>query len=118
MTRHKWADLIHGWAEGVEIQFNSVGNPDDSVWMDCIDPPPQWDNERFKFRVKPKEPEWHENIPEHGVLCWVSDTNRYPKSRIDLITGLVDNVYKFKSLYCSWIHATPLTNEEIEAFKR
>jgi hypothetical protein len=59
--------------------------------------------------VKPKEPDWWENIPEHGVLCWVSDIDESTRSIIDRITVKNKN---------GWRYITPLTNEEIERFKR
>ena len=107
MTRHKWADLIIDWAEGAEIEFNSVENPDDIGWLDCT-VSPLWGCGNLKFRRKPKEPEWYENIPEHGVLCWVSDIDESTRNVIDRITVKNDG----------WRYITPLTNEEIEAFKR
>lgn len=106
MTRHKWADLIIDWAEGVEIQHNSVENPDDKGWLDC-DETPLWHCEGLKFRVKPKEPDWWENIPKHGVLCWVNDID---ESTRDVIYRMTDKN--------GWRYITPLTNEEIERFKR
>ena len=119
MTRHKHANLIHLWAEGAEIQFNSVENPDDIGWMDC-EKTPLWHSENLKFRRKPKEPNWWENIPEHGVLCWVSDIDESVEKMLFLIIGVDDDddIYRFKSIQSAWKYATPLTNEEIERFKR
>ena len=107
--RHKWADLIIDWAEGAEIQCDHVEHTDYSNWMDCGKRTPQWCSEVLKFRIKPKEPAWWENIPEHGVLCWVSDIDESTRNVIDRIK---DENKK------GWKYATPLTNEEIEAFKR
>ena len=117
--RHKWADLIIDWAEGVEIEFNSIENPDDIGWLDCT-VSPLWGCGNLKFRRKPKEPEWYENIPEHGVLCWVSDIDESLKNIIERITFVVneDDFYRFRSSETRWKYATPLTNEEIEEFKR
>jgi len=103
--RHKWADLIHLWAEGAEIQCNINEHSGDFGWLD--DDEPQWHSENLKFRVKPKEPDWWENIPEHGVLCWVSDIDESTRDVIERI--------KVKN---GWRYITPLTNEEIEEFKR
>jgi len=121
MTRHKWADLIIDWAEGAEIQFSSVRNTDDEGWYDCTDTP-LWNSELFKFRRKPKEPDWWENIPEHGVLCWVSDIDETIRNNIiERITSFVNeySYHGFRSKTgAAWKYATPLTNEEIERFKR
>lgn len=113
MRRHKYADLIHAWAEGAIIQCKL----DQSDWIDLKYPV---FTDGFEYRIKPKEPEWWENIPEHGVLCWVSDLYDYPKMYISLVLEYrKDEMKKF------WLgergafrYATPLTNEEIESFKR
>jgi len=116
--RHKWADLIHLWAEGDEIQHTHILSQDDIGWIDSK-VNPMWDSEFLQFRVKPKEPEWHENIPEHGVLCWVSDMEKSHESVIDLIIKFVgDSSYKFRGINSAWFFAKPLTNKEIEEFKR
>ena len=63
-----------------------------------------------------KAPECKENMPKHGVLCWVSDVNESPNSDhpVDIITSSA-----LKTNYGAyWRYATPLTNKEIEAFKR
>lgn len=112
MTRHKHANLIHLWAEGAEIEVeNQYGR-----WEKRI---PYW-NESSNYRIKPKDPEWWENIPEHGVLCWVSDIDESVEKMLFLIIGVDDDddIYRFKSIQSAWKYATPLTNEEIERFKR
>lgn len=98
--RHKWADLIHLWAEGAEIQHNAISNPDDEGWMEGY---PYWDNENLKFRRKPKEPDWWENIPKHGILV---KSEKYGGCAV--VTG--------KPIIPSGF--TPLTNEEIMRFLR
>ena len=94
--RHKYADLIHAWAEGAEIEHNAIDNPDDSGWQPASKP--AWDSELLKFRAKPN---WWENIPEHGVFVKSKSNGEV----IRLKRRILDD----------WI---PLTNEEIEAFKR
>ena len=118
--RHKWADLIIEWAEGAEIQCDHVEHTDYSNWMDCGKRTPQWCSEVLKFRIKPKEQDWWENIPEHGVLCWVSDIDESTRNIIERITFVVneDDFYRFRSHETRWKYATPLTNKEIEEFKR
>jgi hypothetical protein len=59
-------------------------------------------------------PPWYNSIPKQGVLCWVDDSEA-----IDIITRIEPGLdYKFIGLYARWDTATPLTNEEIEDFKR
>ena len=46
--RHKYADLIHAWAEGAIIQYKDTsGN-----WLDCADNEPSW-YEELDYRIKP-----------------------------------------------------------------
>lgn len=102
MTRHVHADLIHAWAEGAEIEL--MGN--DGEWI-YIDGSPSFVPE-YEYRIKPKEPEWWENIPEHGLLVRRIDN---PNS----ILIVHNNNFEFFDYKEYW---TPLTNEEIEMFKR
>ena len=96
--RHKHADLIHAWAEGAEIEV--LNKIDTGIWS--ISANPQWKPE-CEYRIKPKKQEWWENIPEHGVLCrHENDANAISLIRSSILAPF-------------WI---PLTNEEIERFKR
>ena len=99
MARHVHADLIHAWAEGAIIQCKL----DQFDWIDLKYPV---FTDGFKYRIKPKELEWCENIPEHGILvdfmgliCTVS--------KDEINSGDIDPEV-----------CRPLTNEEIEKFKR
>ena len=98
MRRHKYADLIHAWAEGAIIQCKL----DQFDWIDLKYPV---FTDGFEYRIKPKEPEWWENIPEHGVLV---------KSKI---TASVFAITSYDGIPNPELYA-PLTNEEIESFKR
>lgn len=62
--------------------------------------------------AKPKE--WYEDIPEDGVLCWVSDYNEDVRQRARLITAVCKNNYsKFISNNgVIWRYATPVKPEE------
>ena len=95
--RHKHADLIHAWAEGAEIECFDR-NTDE--WFSTKEP--SWWSDT-DYRIKPKNPEWWENIPEHGILA-------------ESVLGKYVAVLKAKpNDVTEWI---PLTNEEIERFKR
>ena len=52
MSRHKWADIIHAWAEGAEIQLK-VNDGYDKAWIDL-----ETNNPIFyptnEYRIKPK----------------------------------------------------------------
>lgn len=109
MARHKHADLIHAWAEGAEIQI--------------MESPEKWRTVKspsflssIEHRIKPKETEWWENIPEHGVLCWViEDVEVELRPEVIVEWQIRNDRMYFNDFY---IAATPLTNEEIERFKR
>lgn len=104
------ADLIHAWAEGAEIEIYT------DEWKYC--PNPFW-NESNEYRIKPKKPEWYENIPEHGVLCWVSDTRSNPSSDTALRIITTHKSGEFEEPFgTEWAYATPLTDAEIKQFLR
>ena len=63
----------------------------------------------------PKKPEWYENIPEQGVLCWHKDV---PVIVERLAIELRDYAYTKAGWPVAIKDLTPLTNEEIESFKR
>ena len=50
--RHKHADLIHAWAEGVEIEMRSDATY--PRWLPVTMPCPSWDPER-EYRIKPEK---------------------------------------------------------------
>ena len=62
---------------------------------------------------------WYDCIPKHGVLCWATDSEEHP-SRIVIINEYFSNSgFPFTdTIWVDWKYATPLTNEEIEAFKQ
>lgn len=95
--RHKHADIIHAWAEGAEVQFKDLSGK----WIDLVDSPRFFED--TEYRIKPKEPKWWENIPGHGILVKGKKSNQ------------VIAVYGTTNTYEMW---EPLTNEEIERFKR
>ena len=76
-----------------------------------------------------KESEWWENMPQHGILCWVSDKISDSNKKLRIVTSVREVIehkwfgpdekhleFGIEVLY--WRYATPLTNEEIERFKR
>jgi hypothetical protein len=66
-----------------------------------------------------EEPKWYENIPEGGVLCWVSDTKKDDEECIAAIchhNEKVNNSYTELDVEVGWKYATPLTKEEIQVF--
>jgi len=77
-------------------------------------------------QLKQPEPKWYDNIPKQGVLCWVGDYAPITKNSNSLRTIVEydpDRLCSFIMHRCeasiaAWVNAVPLTNEEIEEFKR
>jgi len=64
-----------------------------------------------------KETKWHENIPDGGVLCWVSDIPNDSDATIRSVTGYCDDsTHFFETLEESWVHAKPLEKQEIQIY--
>lgn len=113
--KHPHAELIHAWAEGADIQIKTLLEG----WQDTKSPIWGTDTE---YRIKPKQPkqpEWFENIPKHGVLCWVSDTRSNPSSDTALSIITTHKSENFEDLFgAEWAYATPLTDAEIKQLLR
>lgn len=117
--RHPHADLIIAWAEGAEIQWY---NKEHDGWG--VVKYPSWCPHE-QYRIKPKKPQWYEDIPAHGVLCWVSDEHETPAKRVmRLILSINTNPpfnhpqIAFEDCATLWRYATPLTDDEIKQFLR
>ena len=64
-----------------------------------------------------QKPEWYESIPEGGVLCWCCDEEDAPT--LDIIVHYdAAASYTHEGKRTIWKNATPLTDSEIENFKR
>ena len=64
--------------------------------------------------------EWHDCIPEHGVLCWVYD-DKVDGYDVDVIISKINDNHGFiyKAINrTQWGNATPLTDDEIKLFLR
>jgi hypothetical protein len=108
--RHCYADLIHQWAEGAEIEVKHDGK-----WTDLPPDIPPYATTR-EYRIKPQETPWYDSIPPQGVLCWVSDITEKPHSRFERITHKGSS-FQTNHGTC-WKYATPLTDDEIRQFLR
>jgi hypothetical protein len=116
MSKHIWYDEIVAYANGKTIQAKSLWD-EEAAWVDedC----PDFGASEWVFRIKESEPDWWENIPEHGVLCWVGDNPAYVETAKIINIIKMREVNQFISIRgARWAYAIPLTNEEIEAFKR
>lgn len=84
-------------------------------WQDTD---PNWNFDYWEFRVKQDEPKWYEDIPKHGVLCFVSDTEQDRTHNVVVIYEYFgDTIFPFRGVR-AWKYATPLTNDEMDKFKR
>lgn len=91
---------------GIKVHINShgclVNYNNDSVCF-YFDDPSQWSEY--------KEPQWYDNIPEEGVICWVSDYVKENKDSVRLITKYTQSIGFFSSSTL-WKYATPVKPEE------
>jgi len=94
-------------AKGEKVKLN---NEDRLVWADSGERSHSSFVEPEKWSIY-KEPKWYENIPEGGVLCWVS-------GNIHVITEYEKlNEYGFKITKSHWCkNPKPLTKQEIQVF--
>jgi hypothetical protein len=63
--------------------------------------------ERFQ-----KEVNWWDNIPEEGVLCWVSDTNKNLKSNPSIVKRKDFGGNFITTNGTPWFYATPVQPED------
>ena len=57
--------------------------------------------------------EWYEEIPEGGVLCWVSDDDKEKRYNTAVISSYInDSTYSFRQKMIGWRYATPVKPEE------
>jgi len=72
--------------------------------------------------LKQPEPKWHDNTPEHGVLCWagnyppISKTANTLRVIIEYDYSRLESfiMYRSEAQTASWRYAFPLTNKEVE----
>ncbi len=110
------ADLIIKWANGAIIEYYDL---DTDTWKLCDQNRPLW-SEQDRYRV---HQEWWENIPTHGVLCWMDGAivlivgvtyNSKPNNKITYMRSGTNG----STFYVTDRNVVPLTNDEIEKFKR
>jgi hypothetical protein len=66
------------------------------------------------YYIDVPDPEWYENIPKQGVLCWVSDEDSTARDRLVVITLYAAYHHPFRnSRGVGWLFATPATYESI-----
>ncbi|WP_461521562.1 hypothetical protein [Porticoccus sp.] len=87
--------------------------------------PHAWDSEtgesvysNMSCNLREKAPEWYENIPPEGVLCWVWDI---AECRINAATDLIkDYMPTFSCPFVGvrvWRYATPIKPSECWGYK-
>lgn len=61
------------------------------------------------------ETQWYDDIPNHGILCWVSDDEHDLKAHIGIVKRYIpQDTYGFYTTYTHFIHAQPVTKEEMK----
>lgn len=114
-------EVFQALADGKEVELTNKLREDwISLVYGCYDALHTGCFNNYKWRIKPEPPKWYENIPSHGVLCWISDRNPELKINVACITKIevgrsVDYIDRND---VKWGYATPLTNEEIKQFLR
>ena len=66
--------------------------------------------------ILPEEPQWWDDIPEKGILCWVGDYEFDCVGNNIRIIMKKDNGVFHTSVGGPWKHAEPLTKDEIMEF--
>lgn len=61
-----------------------------------------------------EEPNWYDNIPAQGVLCWVSDASPEHRTYLAVIKDKRKSGFSELDDGLSWKFATPLTKEEVQ----
>ena len=61
--RHKWADVIHAYAEGKPIQYRLVNGGKKHEWCDCTHFE-HWSN--VEWRIKPEKKTYWVNVYENS----------------------------------------------------
>lgn len=62
------------------------------------------------------KPQWHDNIPKQGILCWV---RIFPsdRPRLRLVLRYCNSSdYSYVTECASYLYATPATSEEVKQF--
>jgi hypothetical protein len=93
-------EVFQALADGKDVEFRSTAFKWVGYYCGILNKETFDD---YIWRIKPKPLEWYENIPEHGIF--VKSKNNGEVIRLKRRIPDPDD----------WI---PLTNEEIEAFKR
>lgn len=57
---------------------------------------------------------WFDIIPEHGIICWVSDSQSGTPYIQIVLKYYAENPYPFRTAQVGYRYATPLTNQEIK----
>jgi hypothetical protein len=100
-------EIIIAWANGQTIKCRRKG---DMYWT-TDDRNFKTSNPDYEYKIKRN---WYEEIPNGGILCWVSDGDISEKFRVRLITSFINHShYRFRDAEdFIWTYATPLTTVE------
>jgi hypothetical protein len=67
--------------------------------------------------VKYVKPEWYDNIPKEGRLCWVWDNDSiFEKYPVIILNYYTDKIYKFETADGGFQNAKLMTSDEIKRY--
>jgi len=111
IVNDKHAEVRKQWIDEGQppVQFKRT----DGTWVDVDSSEISW-LLKFEYRLKPRE--WYEDIPEHGVLCWVKEGENKRWFADVIIKYYPDDVYPYTSTWSSYKYARPMTKDEAMKF--
>jgi len=92
--------LIDGMLHDVRLESK------DTCWS--FDKPAHWEV------YKEEKVEWYDNIPEQGILCWVTKSKN-SITEIDVVFSYSNGKFIDRN-NAYWLHATPLTEGEVNQY--
>ena len=112
-TTEEKIKIMQAWVDGLDIEYTIRDKNIDGNLVSTVEP--VWNWKSHEYRIKQR---WHDNIPECGVLCWVSNLDGHPEfsSKIVAITRKLGGSYLQHGRAVTFSYATPLSKDELKAY--
>ncbi len=108
--KHFEARKAHSLGEPIEVNLTLSGT---TPWT--ISKFPVW-SDMYNYRPKKKK-EWHDNIPEDGILCWVWTTDEdegYIVAIVNKKHSPAHRNWSYETTDCdTWRYAKPIKPEDL-----